>query len=180
MENTETVRNTVRWLKNIVVGLNLCPFAGPVLAANSIQIEVSDATELEGVLADVLTQLDKIQSADEIEVATSILIFPHAMHNFDEYWAMAEIASDLLVEVGLDNIIQIATFHPEYCFDGVHRDDISNYTNRSPYPMLHFIREAQLTRALEAYSNPEEIPQNNIRRLEQLGKTEFLKLLAAK
>lgn len=180
MQNTDPERDTLRWLTRIVVGMNLCPFAGPALAAKSVKIEVSAATEREEILADVLTHLDKIQKADETEFATSLLVFSHALTDFEEYWDMAEMAADLVVEVGLDNIIQVATFHPEYCFDGVNSDDISHYTNRSPYPMLHFLREAHLTRALENYPRPEEIPKNNIRRLEEMGKIKFLKLLSAK
>lgn len=180
MQNSNPEADTLRWLMRIVVGMDLCPFAGSALAAKSLKIEVSAATQRDDLLADILTHLDKFQKADEAELATSLLVFSHALSDFEEYWDMAELATDLVVEVGLDNIVQIATFHPEYCFDGVDRDDISHYTNRSPYPMLHFLRESQLTRVLESYSRPEDIPKNNIRRLEAMGKTDFLKLLSAK
>ena len=88
------------------------------------------------------------------------------------------MANELLQQAGLQGVIQIASFHPDYCFDGVPEDDVSHYTNRSPYPMLHFIREAQLTRALENYPQPELIPEKNIRKLQAMGKPALLKLLA--
>ena len=168
---------TLHWLETIVVGLNLCPFAAPVLKHDQLRIEVCD-DELEPLLlAAVLRELDFLQQTAESTISTSLLVFSHGLKDFDQYWALVEAANELLYEVGLEGVIQIASFHPDYCFEGVEPDDVSHYTNRSPYPMLHFIREDQLSRALATYPNPERIPEDNIRRLQQLGKKQLLALL---
>ncbi|MFA7555173.1 MAG: DUF1415 domain-containing protein [Spongiibacteraceae bacterium] len=177
-QRLDPAQQTQRWLSNIVVGLNLCPFAAPVLKQGGLHIEVCEAELIDHLLAAVLQQLDKIQQCDESSIATSLLVFSHGLTDFDQYWDFVEIANEVLVEVGLEGIIQIATFHPNYCFEGMDEDDVSNYTNRSPYPMLHFIREEQLEKALASYPDVDKIPDTNIQRLQSLGKTELLKLLA--
>jgi hypothetical protein len=110
-----------------------------------------------------------LQQSDEQALATTVLVFATALVDFDDYLIFAEQANEWLTEAGLEGVIQIATFHPDYCFEGVEPDDISNASNRSPYPMLHFIREEQISRALANYPNPERIPDNNIARLRELG-----------
>lgn len=167
------------WVDRVVVGLNLCPFAAPVIKNDGLYVEACYAQEPEALLRAVLEQLDKLQRSDESDIATSLLVFADALEDFDQYWAFVEVASELLQAAGLEGVIQIASFHPNYCFEGVAEDDVSHYSNRSPWPMLHFIREAQLSRALAGYPNPEQIPDNNIRRLRALGKSELLNLLAA-
>jgi hypothetical protein len=175
-DSAETL--TRRWLQDMVVGLNLCPFAAPVLRDNSLRIASSDAQSDEALLTAVLAELDQLQSSDESAISTTLLVFTHALQTFDDYLDIADAANDLLAEVGLDGIIQIATFHPDYCFAGEAADDPANYSNRSPYPMLHFIREAQMSRVLANYPNPEAIPDNNIRRLRELGREQLLALIA--
>lgn len=177
LENNGSEQLTRHWLDNVVVGLNLCPFAAPHLKSNTIALKVCDSLKTEEILSAILVQLDELQSTDEKEIATSLLIFSRSLKSFSEYWNVAGIANELLEEAGLEGIIQIATFHPDYCFDGNKDTDIENYTNRSPFPMLHFIREANISRVLENYPNPEQIPENNIKRLRQLGITELSKLL---
>jgi hypothetical protein len=174
----QAVEQSLQWLEVIVVGLNLCPFAAPVLKHDQLRIEVCEHQKEPLLLAAVLRELDFLQQTDESIISTSLLVFSQSMNNFDQYWAFVETANDLLYEAGLEGIIQIASFHPDYCFEGVEAGDVSHYTNRSPYPMLHFIREAQLSRVLEKYPNPELIPENNILRLQQLGKKKLLALLA--
>ena len=178
MTELSPLQATRQWLDDIVVGLNLCPFAAPVINNDGLHIEVSDAEQSEQQLAAVLQQLDKLQLADVSELETSLLVFSHGLSDFDQYWELVGIANDLLQQVGLEGIIQIASFHPLYQFDGVPDDDVSHYTNRSPYPMLHFIREEQLASALQNYPNPQQIPERNILRLRQLGKKALLKKLA--
>lgn len=168
---------TRRWLDNMVVGLNLCPFAGAVINTPRLAIEVCESEQEEEMLAALLQQLDCLQQAEQSELETSLLVFSAGLKDFDQYWSFVELANELLEQVGLEGVIQIASFHPQYCFDGVPEQDVSHYTNRSPYPMLHFIREAQLTRVLKSYPQPELIPENNIRRLQKLGKQPLLKLL---
>ena len=171
-------QQTLDWLHRIVIGLNLCPFAAPVVNQQGLHIEVCSATAPEQQLAAVLQQLDLLQQQDEESIATSLLVFEKGLTDFDQYWAFVDVAEGIVEEVGLEGVVQIASFHPDYCFEGVDPDDVSHYTNRSPFPMLHFIREEQLTRALGSYPEPEKIPENNIQRLRELGKPALLKLLA--
>ena len=178
IETSLAAQQTRQWLETIVVGLNLCPFAGPVLKADGVHIDVCPAEQDRAIIAAVLEQLDQLQQTDESTIATSLLVFSNGLKDFDQYWSLVEVANELLQQVGLEGVIQIASFHPDYCFEGVPEEDVSHYTNRSPYPMLHFIREAQLSRALGNYPQPELIPDNNIRKLQALGKPALLKLLA--
>ena len=175
---SKPAQQTRQWLETIVVGLNLCPFAAPVLKADGVHIDVCEAKDDQAIISAVLEQLDQLQQTDESTMATSLLVFSNGLREFDQYWSLVEVASELLQQVGLEGVIQIASFHPDYCFEGVPEDDVSHYTNRSPYPMLHFIREAQLSRALANYPEPELIPDNNIRKLQAMGKPALLKLLA--
>ena len=112
-------------------------------------------------------------------MSTSLLVYSQALTNFDDYLDVLDRVNDLIIEAGLEGIIQLASFHPDYCFEGVEQDDVSNYTNRSPYPMLHFIREQSLAAALENYPNPDKIPDNNIKRLKDLGDREVQRLLSS-
>lgn len=167
---------TRQWIDQLVVGLNLCPFASSVLQADTVQMTVCSLKRPHDLLNDVLEQLKLLTNTNEARLSTSFLIFNQALSDFDHYLAFADAANDLLVEVGLESEIQIATFHPDYCFDGVDADDVSHYSNRSPFPMLHFLRESQISKALENYPNPEKIPDDNIRRLRSMGKKAVLAL----
>ena len=170
---------TRHWLEQIVLGLNLCPFAGPVLAAETVYFSCCDSVTVDGFAEAILIELDRLQGCQESDIATTLLMFSRGLTDFNEFWDVAGMASDLLVEAGLEGVIQIASFHPDYCFEGSAPGDVENYSNRSPYPMLHFIREAQLTRVLQDYPSPEAIPENNIKRLRQLGLAGVQQLLAS-
>jgi len=170
---------TRHWLEQIVLGLNLCPFAGPALKADTVHFSCCDSAAMEDIAAAILIELDRLQGSQESDIATTLLIFSAGLADFTEFWDAAGMATELLAEAGLEDVIQIATFHPDYCFEGSGPDDVENYSNRSPYPMLHFIREAQLTRLLQDYPSPEQIPENNIRRLRQLGLAGMRQLLAS-
>ena len=156
-----------------MVALNLCPFAAPVLRGERLRILATQADCDQAIFTAILTELELIHSADADELQTSLLVFSHALNDFNDYLDVADIASDLIIEAGLEGAIQVATFHPDYCFEGVPTNDASNYSNRSPYPMLHFIREEQMERALASYAEPELIPENNIRRLQAMGVNEI-------
>lgn len=156
-----------------MVGLNLCPFAAPVLRGERLRITATPADRDNAIFTAILTELDLLHQTDAEELHTSLLVFSHALSDFNDYLDVADIASDLIVEAGLEGVIQVATFHPDYCFEGVLATDASNFSNRSPYPMLHFIREEQMERALANYPDPEQIPDNNIRRLQAMGVSEI-------
>jgi len=174
----QAAAHTRRWIERFVVGLELCPFAAPTLSDNTLRIAVCDKTAEEELAKALLEELDLLQREPESEVSTSVLVFQKALADFDDYLDFLGLAEALLEECGLEGVVQIASFHPDYCFEGVPADDAANATNRSPYPMLHFIREAALTRALAHYPDPEDIPQRNIDRLRALGADAIAELRA--
>ena len=144
-----------------------------MLKGERLRIIATEADRDKSIFAAILQELDILQQADDTELHTSLLVFSHALQDFNDYLDVADIANDLVVEAGLEGVIQVATFHPDYGFEGVLPDDASNYSNRSPYPMLHFIREEQMERALANYPDPDQIPDNNIQRLQAMGVSEI-------
>ena len=164
-----------RWLKEFVVGLKLCPFAKPVLASDSLRISVCESDELTQVAQLFMDELDLIRKAPESEIATTLLVMPIALNDFEEYLSFLDNAENLVEDMGFDGIIQLASFHPDYLFDGEPADAASHFTNRSPYPMIHFLREEMMERVLEDCPNPEQIPQRNIKTLEGIGRAEIEK-----
>lgn len=172
-------RKTRAWLAEFVVGLNLCPFARPVVTSDTLRVVVCLAEGEEGVAKALLDEIDFIQRVSETEVATTLLIYPKALTQFDEYLAFLDGAELLLEEVNLNGVLQLASFHPDYRFAGESIDAASHYTNRAPFPMIHLLREDMVTRALETFPSPEQIPERNIRLLKDLGVEHIQKMLAA-
>jgi hypothetical protein len=163
------------WLQTFIVELNLCPFARPVIAADTLRIAVCESDDLNQLNHAFLIELDLIQQSSEREIATTLLVMPNALASFDEYLMFLDNAEALIEELGLDGTIQLASFHPEYLFDGEAEDSASHFSNRSPYPVIHFLREDMLTDALDNFANPEEIPARNISTLEKIGRAEIEK-----
>ncbi|CAB3759542.1 DUF1415 domain-containing protein [Paraburkholderia humisilvae] len=163
------VAATRHWLTRAVIGLNLCPFAKAVHVKNQIRYAVSKATDVEGVLADLERELSTLAHTDPEAIDTTLLIVPHALADFLDYNDCLYFADRLLKQLRLDGTLQIASFHPNYQFDGSEPDDIENYTNRSPYPILHLLREASIERAVEAFPDAAEIYQRNQQTLRRLG-----------
>lgn len=178
MDASSAVAQTRLWLEKMVIGYHLCPFAAPVLANNTLLIHCCESQSDELMLAAVARELEALQSSHETEMATSLLVFSQGLKDFYRFLEFADLAQQLLEDLNLEGHLQIATFHPDYFFDGEPPDDASHFTNRSPYPTLHFIREAQLARALETYPHPEQIPARNIRKMNQLGVEHLKQLLA--
>jgi hypothetical protein len=169
--------HTRRWIEQFVVGLNLCPFAAPVLRDQQLHIALCDSIEVTEMTAAVQAEFGRLQSSDEVELATSVLVFSRALADFDDYLDFLALAEQLLLQSGLEGIVQIASFHPRYQFAGTSRNDVANFTNRSPYPMLHFLREQMVSRVLERYPSPEQIPERNIEKLHALGSVAVQQLL---
>jgi hypothetical protein len=166
----EHVDRRVRaWLQRFVVGLNLCPFARPVVNSEALRVVVCEATQHQDITAVFMTELDLIQRSSESIVATTLLAIPYALCDFEEYLDFIEEAESLLEEVGLSGVIQLASFHPEYQFEGEPAASAGHYTNRAPFPLIHFLREEMMTRVLDQFPDPEQIPQRNIQRLEVMG-----------
>lgn len=169
------IKQTVEWIQSMVIGLNLCPFAKREMNNNTARVEASSATVIDDALADFMMEVEYLQANPE--TGTTVLIYPYILSDFSEYLDFVELANDLLVHAGYEGIYQIATFHPDYCFQGVKTDDVTNYTNRSPYPMLHLLREEMLDQAISYYGDTDVIPENNMRCLRELGVVEVKKRL---
>ena len=157
------IGRTRAWLESFVLAHDLCPFAGRDSRRDAIRYAVADATDLEGLLHELVTECRRLDA--EPGIATTLLIAPAGMEDFDDYLDWLELAEQLLEELEYTGIYQLASFHPDYVFDGVEAADPANATNRSPYPMVHILREAELERALASYPDPESIPQRNMAKL---------------
>jgi hypothetical protein len=168
--NHEHVLNATRqWLEKAVIGLNLCPFAKAVYVKNQVRFVVSEAKHLDGFLEDLDRELDLLAAADPAEIDTTLLIHPSLLPDFLDFNDFTLIAEAAVEEHGLEGVLQVASFHPLFQFAETEPDDISNYTNRSPYPTLHLIREESLARAVEAFPDAEAIFGRNIETLQRLG-----------
>jgi hypothetical protein len=169
----EEEAQTRRWLAEFVIGLNLCPFARPLLESANLRIAVFDSTDMLSVQRAFLDELDLLQSVPESEIATTVIVFPTALASFEDYLDFLEEARALLEHAGLAGIVQLASFHPLYRFAGEPDDAASHYSNRSPYPSIHLIREAMITRVLEEFPDPQAIPERNIVTLDAIGTAEL-------
>lgn len=160
--NTEqqVIRQTECWVKSVIVELNFCPFAKREIERGSVHYRVIQNESLEQSLQSVIDECVLLDSDDTVE--TTLIIFPTAFKVFDEYLQLVELAEKLLQQQGYEGIYQLASFHPDYRFANSETDDAANFTNRSPYPMLHLLREASIEKALQHHPDPESIPERNI------------------
>lgn len=172
----QIINHTTNWIRNVVVGCNFCPFAARVLHKQSLRLRVSRQNSRFRNLDIVMEEMALLDSQAAIE--TSLLIFPTQLRRFPDYLQFLDTANRQLRQSGYQGIYQIASFHPAYAFEGSQADDPANYTNRSPYPMLHFLREAGLSNALAHYPNPELIPEHNMRYAREQGLAAMQLLLA--
>ena len=168
------LQHVQRWLEEVVIELNLCPFAKRELNNERIRFALSEAPNVESLLADLQHELDYLQSHAEIE--TSLLVHPQVLQAFSEYNQFLDLADALLESLDLTGVLQIASFHPDYQFAGTAFGDVENYTNRSPYPLLHILREESLSRAVDSHPDVSMIPRDNIRRMRQLGDAHMAKI----
>lgn len=165
----KVIADTRAWLERVVIGLGLCPFAAAPHREDRIAYWVSTAGDRDGVYQDFLATLQQMLDAGPARAETGLLIVPDALGDFDGFLDMLGLLEQALVSAGLEGVMQIASFHPAYRFADAPEEDPANYSNRSPYPMFHLIREAGLSAALARYPYPEMIPQRNIQRLRELG-----------
>ena len=176
-ERRDAITHTQKWLSSVVIGHNLCPFARREFETGRIHYKVIETSESERQLEQLLRQCAVLDSNPEIE--TSLLIFPSTLKDFEDYLDLLDMGTALLKDQGYEGIYQLASFHPEYRFEGAAQNAPSNYTNRSPYPMVHILREASVEVALKTYANPENIPKRNIDHTQKLGLNAVQALLAA-
>ena len=159
-----------------MIGLNLCPFAKAVHAANGIRYVLSGAQTPAALLADLAREVRALAEADPAEVETTLLIHPYVLDNFLDYNDFLDIADAAVEDLGLTGTIQVASFHPHYRFADAEPDAIENYSNRSPYPMLHLLREESVERAVAAFPDAERLPERNIETLRRIGHDGWRKL----
>ena len=179
MDASSVIDATRRWIASIVIGLNLCPFAQRVFDADRIRYVVSDAADESGLLADLARELEELIAAPISAIETTLLIHPLALADFLDYNDFVGAAEQLIANVGLRGTIQIASFHPKYQFAGTDADAVENYTNRSPYPMLHLLREESITAVAEDRKALLEIPRRNMETLKNLGIAKIREKLVA-
>ena len=172
------IEDTRRWLEAAVVGLNLCPFAKAVHAKGQIRWVLSDARDPAALLDDLVRELQFLAAADAQDVETTLLVHPQVLGDFLDFNDFLDVADAALVDLGLDGTLQIASFHPQYQFADSPPDDITNFTNRSPHPTLHLLREASIARAVASVPDAAEIYERNMRTLQQLGHAGWRTLLA--
>lgn len=173
MNDTATIPGEVlatkRWIEQAVIGLNLCPFAKAVFSKNQIRYVVSDAVTPEDVAVHLHRELEWLAESSADVVDTTLLILPHAFSDFLDFNDFLDVADGMVEALDLDGVLQVASFHPSFQFEGTEADDITNYTNRAPYPTLHLLREESVERAVAAFPDEMEIASNNIATLEKLG-----------
>lgn len=168
--DTETVTaHTKQWLEKAVIGLNLCPFAKAPYVKGRVRIAVSEARHLDGFLEDLDRELQRLGDTSAEELETTLLVHPTLFGDFLLFNDMLDIADQAVADNQLEGVVQIAPFHPDFQFEGTEADDISNYTNRSPYPTLHLIREKSIAKAAEAFPDAAAIFGRNIALLEEMG-----------
>jgi len=167
--NDQVVQDTVAWLERAVIGLNLCPFAKSVHVKGQVHYAVSRATTPEEFLEDLVLELKSLLAVDAKARDTTLLIAPWCLEDFLDFNDFLAQADQALVDMDLDGVLQIASLHPKYQFAGTAEDDITNFTNRSPYPTLHLLREDSIDRAVAAFPNPESIFEVNMQTMERLG-----------
>lgn len=177
MNPEAVIETTRRWIRDVVIGLNLCPFARRVFDGGLIRYVVTDVPDTTALAAALTDQLQRLAEAPAAEVETAFLIHPHALADFLDYNDFVVECDNLLAELDLEGVIQIAGFHPRYQFAGTKPDDIGNYTNRSPFPMLHLLREDSVSAVNDDPEKLMDIPARNVETLRKLGRARLLALL---
>lgn len=175
MQSTkEIIEQTKKWIFEVVIGCNFCPFANKVLKQNAVHYRIEFSEKSTRCIESFLEEMKKLDEDESID--TSFIILPAGFKDFDSYLDLVHLAERSLKKNGYEGIYQVASFHPLYLFAGSSETDAANYTNRSIYPMLHILREASIDKALKHYSHPEDIPNTNIAFAKDKGLT-YMKML---
>ncbi len=174
-QNHPAILKTKKWLEQVIIALNFCPFAKKEFVNNTVHYHVCSQARLEKALEEFVQQCELLMANPDIE--TTLFICSLGFRDFDQYLDLVDYANQLLEDLGHEGVFQIASFHPDYVFEGEEKDDASNYTNRSPLPILHLLREENMSRVLRVYDQPELIPENNIERAREKGNQYFKQIL---
>ncbi|MEI4515465.1 MULTISPECIES: DUF1415 domain-containing protein [Stenotrophomonas] len=179
-DGSDPIAETRRWLEQIVIGLNLCPFAKAVYVKNQVRFVLSDATTVEALVEELAEELVLLRDTPAEQIDTTLIVHPDVLTDFLDYNDFLDNADAAIEALDLQGILQVASFHPQYQFAGVAPDDVSNYTNRAPYPTLHLLREDSVERAVAAFPDPDVIVERNIETLDKLGIEGWTRLLGRK
>ena len=163
------VAETRAWVERVVIGLNLCPFAKAPQAKGQVRYVLSEASEPETLLAGLIDELKLLAGTPADRIETTLLVHPQVLADFADYNDFLGLAEEALEDLGHEGVLQVASFHPQYQFEGTAADDVTNATNRSPYPTLHLLREESVDRAVSAFPDAEAIFEKNLRTMEELG-----------
>lgn len=174
----QVVDDTRHWLERAVIGLNLCPFAKSVHVKGQVHYAVTDSTGWNDLLADLEREIDDLLAHDIAQRETTLLVMPQALPDFFEFNGFLDEANRLIERRELEGTIQLANFHPDYQFAGTDADDITNFTNRAPYPTLHLLREDSIARAVQAFPEAEAIYETNMTTMQRLGRDGWARLMA--
>ncbi|GAM63204.1 hypothetical protein JCM19232_1351 [Vibrio ishigakensis] len=169
-------QETLQWLKEVVIGLNLCPFAAKPFKKDQIRIAVSEGTSEEEVLETLLQEMLLLDNEPADVLETTLVVIPNFLQDFTDYNFFLDWVDALIKQQGYEGIYQVATFHPDYCFNGCEPEDVENLTNRSPYPVIHLIREESISKVLKHFPAPDSIPDTNIETVSKLTQEELQKL----
>jgi len=172
--NAQITQHTLNWVQSFIIKYNLCPFAKVPVNKGQLKMAVSTTTKKAQALEELMTEIFYLDHHPDTE--TTLFIFANAFKDFFSYLDFVEIAEQLLAEHEYEGVYQLATFHPDYYFADTDPDDPSNFTNRSPYPMVHLLREDSLEKAINAYGDTSKIPQQNIATMEKLGREELKRI----
>jgi hypothetical protein len=173
----DPIAETRKWLEQIVIGLNLCPFAKAVYVKDQVRFVLSDATTPEALVEELAEELILLRDTPAEQIDTTLIVHPDVLTDFLDYNDFLDNADAAIEALDLQGILQVASFHPQYQFAGVAPDDVSNYTNRAPYPTLHLLREDSVERAVAAFPDPDVIVERNIETLDKLGIEGWTRLL---
>ena len=171
----EIISTTRCWVEQVIIGMNFCPFAKQVFLNERIHFQTENSKGIESCLQSLISECRRLDENENIE--TTLLVFSQTFQHFDDFLDLIEIANALLCDMGYEGVYQLAHFHPDYCFEGSDDSDPANYTNRSPWPTLHLIREASIEKVLKHFPEPEKIPERNVEYARELGINKFKALL---
>ena len=165
----QALAETRSWVDHAVIGLNLCPFAKAVQVKGQVRYVVSASTDEAELLDELRAEMQRLVAADPAEIDTTLLIHPWVLADFIDFNDFLDVADSALEDLGFEGVLQVASFHPQFQFEGTDPDDVTNATNRSPYPILHLLREESVDRAVAAFPEAEAIFERNMRVMEGLG-----------
>lgn len=169
MNSADILNNTRAWLETIVIGMNFCPFARKPFESELVRLTCSAAEKDDDILEVVLEELNRLEDSSSSDLETTLIIFPDIYPDFEAFNSLLYVLNEMLVLEGFEGIFQIASFHPNYQFAGTEKHDVDNYTNRAPYPIIHLLREDSVSEALDKHPDPDNIPMQNIQRLQSLS-----------